>query len=152
MVFYMNKLCKVCGVTGDAAKFYNGVPSRCCECHKRLIRENRAAKIDYYRAYDAKRYAEDARVKDRIIRYAKTDNGKAAHKRSKKKWRETNPEKRAAHIILGSAIRSGKITKPNICEKCRIGCSPHGHHYDYTKPLDVIWLCAKCHTVEHKKG
>jgi hypothetical protein len=50
--------------------------------------------------------------------------------------------------ILNHAIRDKKIIKQN-CESC--GCEEsQGHHIDYDKPLEVKWLCRKCHQQEHK--
>ena len=55
------------------------------------------------------------------------------------------------------ALRSGKLTNPHVCSKC--GESPldkngksliHGHHDDYNKPLEVRWLCRRCHFEWHK--
>lgn len=65
------------------------------------------------------------------------------------KWAKDNREKRAAHQAIGYAIRSGKI-KRQPCEKCGNGKS-QAHHEDYGKPLEVKWLCAKCHKMEHRK-
>jgi predicted ATP-dependent endonuclease of OLD family len=59
-----------------------------------------------------------------------------------------------ARLLLHWAILKGKIGKPNKCSKCgRIANRRyiHGHHFDYSKPLEVIWLCVKCHTEEHRK-
>jgi hypothetical protein len=140
----------VCGVTSETAEFYNRVNTRCKECHKRKVRENRAAKADYYRAYDAQRFQEDPRVRARHKAYRETKAGKEAMARGRKNWLSKNPEKRAAHVILNNAVRDGRVEKPKECQRC--GTSKgriHGHHEDYTKPLDVIWLCHGCHMKEH---
>ena len=143
--------CNKCGAKSDDVKFYAGVSSRCADCHKRLARENRAANVEHYRAYDAKRFQEDPRVIARIKRYQSTDKGRASLAASRAKWKAENPDKRAAHIILGNAVRDGRATKPSVCSRCGGGGRIHGHHHDYTKPLDVAWLCPKCHTAEHKR-
>jgi len=61
------------------------------------------------------------------------------------------PEKRKAIEKLKNAIRAKKIKRPSVCEFCK---KPnhiiHGHHEDYNKPLDVIWLCPLCHSRIHK--
>jgi hypothetical protein len=47
---------------------------------------------------------------------------------------------------LRAAVKSGKIKKPKICLKCKQESKIiHGHHFDYSQPLEVIWLCPKCH-------
>lgn len=65
----------------------------------------------------------------------------------KKRWQILNPEKRAAHIIVGNAIRNGRLIKGE-CERASEGqCKGkiQAHHDDYTKPLLVRWLCIKHH-------
>jgi len=75
-----------------------------------------------------------------------------------------------AHSKVDYAIRSGKLFRPETCEIC--GKKPiktfknrwlnktvevpyHNpgivaHHPDYNKPLDVVWVCRKCHSKIHK--
>jgi len=64
-----------------------------------------------------------------------------------KKWRERNPQKTRAHWIVSNAIKYGKL-KRLPCEKCGNNKS-HAHHADYSKPLEIKWLCHKCHWIEH---
>ena len=65
-------------------------------------------------------------------------------------WRENNPEKHEAHKRLNIAVRSGKITRKN-CEVCGEE-KTHAHHNDYSKPLEVMWLCPKHHKEIHKEA
>lgn len=78
--------------------------------------------------------------------YMQTSEGKASHNKSSQKWREFNALKRAAHVIVGNAIRKGIITKLP-CFVC--GRKAEAHHPDYDRPLDVIWLCPKHHKEAH---
>ncbi len=61
-----------------------------------------------------------------------------------------NPEKHAARGKLYQAIKRGKVSRPNQCGRCRKRAKRiEGHHSDYTKPLEVQWVCPPCHAVVH---
>jgi ribosomal protein S27AE len=42
------------------------------------------------------------------------------------------------------------VLKREPCSKCGEKIAEK-HHHDYSKPLDVTWLCRKCHMQEHKR-
>lgn len=60
------------------------------------------------------------------------------------------PTQLLARQMFGSAIRSGRILRPKECSACHAQCVPHGHHDDYSKPLEVRWLCQPCHMAHHR--
>lgn len=64
-----------------------------------------------------------------------------------KNYRARNPEKRRAHRKVEVEIRTGRMAK-QPCSECGNEKS-QAHHDDYTKPLDVIWLCALHHKRRH---
>lgn len=67
-----------------------------------------------------------------------------------KKYKLRYPEKHCAHNAVHRALKAGKL-KRQSCEVC--GCSDvEGHHDDYSKPLEVRWLCKKHHAEVHRKG
>ncbi len=53
-----------------------------------------------------------------------------------------------ARTKVANAIYSGRLER-ECCERCGSGENIHAHHDDYTKPLDVRWLCASCHKQHH---
>lgn len=54
-------------------------------------------------------------------------------------------EKHRARNVTKIAIKNGKLVRPEKCQSCGIPCKPESHHEDYSKPLEVEWLCIKCH-------
>ena len=55
----------------------------------------------------------------------------------------------AAKTAVRKAIAAGTIKKPTSCKLCKRESKLYGHHTDYTKVLDVLWLCASCHRRIH---
>lgn len=151
------KKCFKCRKTKPLSEFYchrmmgDGRLGKCKECTKVDVRENREKNIDYYKEYDRGRANLPKRVLGRM-KYRKSPAGKKSIRISRAKWLANNTVKRAAHILVGNRIRSRKIIKPMKCSECLNGGKIHGHHDDYTKPLDVRWLCSVCHTKWHKEN
>lgn len=71
-----------------------------------------------------------------------------------RKWRKKHPlkgEARArmnARAYLHVYIKRGKI-KPQPCRIC--GTKAQAHHEDYSKPLEVDWLCKAHHQKHHNE-
>lgn len=68
-----------------------------------------------------------------------------------KRFREKYPEKREAHKAVMRAINAGILEK-KPCEVCDDIVRIHAHHKDYSRPLEVKWLCAKHHRMSHGKS
>ena len=83
---------------------------------------------------------------------------RARERRHSKKRRVAYPEKARAHRATRAAIARSELERPIICQKCgetplprRDGVSLiQAHHQDYSKALDVDWLCVFCHAAEHR--
>lgn len=133
------KTCIACHEMLDADQYYPRT-NKCKVCTRVAVKANRAANIDYYRTYDRRRASDPKRVNQRI-----------EHAKANPRPRpEPDAEKRAARVLLGNALRDGKVSRPGHCQMCAQFCTPHGHHDDYSKPLDVLWVCTSCHAAIHK--
>jgi len=66
-------------------------------------------------------------------------------------YRERHKKRAAAFVAVSSKTRTGRIKKPGICSQCGSGGIIHAHHEDYNKPLEVEWLCQKCHKKLHRE-
>ena len=99
--------------------------------------------------YNKERYRKNADlVKDRVKRYR--EENPSAVLATKIRACEKKPTPRNAARVIDAAIKAGEITRPGACSGCGASSDDvkiEAHHHDYTRPLDVIWLCPKCHSL-----
>lgn len=60
-------------------------------------------------------------------------------------YRKTFPDRYRAYAKVNNGKRDGKVKQTEACEHCGKKIRLEAAHTDYSKPLDVIWLCRKCH-------
>jgi len=168
------KRCSKCGEYKALDDFYHksaardGLTAQCKGCisaHQKQYREANAellrdkSRSQYLVHRDARRASMRAyylQNKERWYEYVRrrrsTKEGRLAKNQESAKWREANPEKYTAQYQLNNAIKLGKVERPGVCSLCgKASDRIHGHHPDYSKPLEVIWLCESCHKVVHAK-
>lgn len=151
----MKKLCRSCGMEKSLSDFYShpatadGVTAKCKECTKSAVRSNRAKNIEHYKAFDKARSMRKDRVDARKA-YQSTEAGKEAMRQARNRYQLKAPERRAAHVALGNAVRDGRVIPWPVCAIPECACETvHAHHPDYSRPLDVVWLCSSHHREAH---
>ena len=71
----------------------------------------------------------------------------AARRESIKRSQLRYPERYHARIAVHTAVANGKLVRlPCLCGNPR----SEAHHPDYSRPLDVEWLCRRHHVARHK--
>lgn len=92
-----------------------------------------------------------------MCRICNNKRGRKYYAQNKEKFREIiyrsirkHREKQDAREKLNYALKSGRMKKPDVCEMCNCRNKIHGHHEDYSKPLEVMWLCTACHGLVHR--
>lgn len=105
---------------------------------KEYAKNNRDKINEYKRKWRTKN-------KERLLEYRKR------YKKSKEQYELRNKPKTSARHAVLYAIRTGKLIKPKKCTLCNSERLIHGHHEDYSKKLDVIWVCEPCHVMIHNK-
>lgn len=127
----MSYICPKCGLEKDRVN----PPSRgnlCVDCV-------------HYRDH---LYYEKAKIKGTVYKRIKKQKQYETSEQLKER-RKNNKEKYIAHTAVGNALRDGRIIKKE-CRKCG-ELKTEAHHPDYSKPLEVIWLCPKHHKQLHTK-
>ena len=155
------KTCATCRELRALSEFYrdrsrrDGLTRECRTCdaarHRRRWRHNR----ERMRAKARQRYAANIAENRKIgAERRRSERGKAINRLAVKRYQDRNQEKRAAHIAVRSAIRSGILAPAKTCAMTDMGgCSGRVefHHPDYSKQLDVIPLCVEHHAAAHHK-
>lgn len=129
------KTCFKCGITKTRADFYahpqttDGLRGNCKECSKKDSIIHRESKLEEVRKYDREREKLPHRIALRV--------------RAQAEYKKQHPDRWVAKTILNNAIRWGKLSRLP-CEICGNEKS-QAHHEDYSKPLEVVWLCKPHH-------
>ena len=151
------KQCFKCLCVKPRVDFYahkamgDGLLGKCKECTKIDATAHRNGNLDTVKAYDRLRSAMPHRVSGRA-QYRKTAAYAGSHEAAVLRWAAKFPERRTANYLVGSAIRDGRITKWPACALPECNDRPESHHADYSRPLDVVWLCDTHHKQAHALG
>ncbi len=143
------KQCFKCKTTKPLNDYYphkemrDGHLNKCKECCKKdsaLLITKKQKNVDWV-------LKEQKRCREKAKKY------KYSHQHNKvtKRYSISNPEKCKARRIANNAIKNKKLTRKS-CEflNCNI-TKTESHHSDYSKPLDVNWLCTNHHNLLHVK-
>ena len=140
------KECFKCKLEKPLLDFYkhkkmgDGYLNKCKECTKKDV------KSTYIENKKDKEWIEKERLRGRK-KYHKYKYKPKKSREINTRHREKYPEKHKATNKVSNAIRSG-ILKKQPCRLCRE--KAHAHHFDYSKPLAVIWYCPKHHSRIHR--
>jgi len=88
--------------------------------------------------------------REKARKYRSTESGRKKTLEHVKRSIKKHRHKQKARWRVRDALISGKLVKPNCCECCNKQKPLEGHHEDYTKPLEVVWLCRPCHNEADK--
>lgn len=102
-------------------------------------------KADDWRRNNIDKARQSARERMRRVRH--TPEGRDYQRKIDSLMREKYPEKVSARKAVFYALKTGKLVKAEACEMCGQKLFLHAHHSDYSKKLDVKWLCTKCHNI-----
>lgn len=148
--------CIKCDTSKPESEYYRSSirasgKGECKECTRKRVTANRKANLEYYQEFDRKRANLPHRVQARK-EYAQTEQGRKASAKGKAAHYYRYPNRSAARSAVTNAVRDGRLYKPSKCEACNKTAALHGHHCDYNKPLDVMWLCDPCHKQWHREN
>lgn len=112
---------------------------------------------DWYakKTVEERRAMREGRDKERVReadreRYLKPERRQDIGENARR-WARDNPAPRRAQVAVANAIRDGRLDKGTVCEQADGNCSGqiNAHHDDYSKPLEVRWLCRSHHMKWH---
>jgi hypothetical protein len=128
----MQKRCENCGVvcSGIATKKFCSY-----SCRKKALYKRRKKQI----------------IKRNLAYYYKNRKGVLAYQIARiERLRKENPEFHKKYNARHTAEQEVDL-KGKICERCHKRKARFRHHEDYSKPLEVILCCRKCHKILDKK-
>lgn len=125
------KFCKWCNTSRPLKDFYrhpmmaDGHLNKCKFCQRENIKMNYRRHLEARKDYERER-GQTPHRKERVLIY---------QRRRRRKY----PEKNKARRMVAYYVRVGKLVK-SVCSVCG-DKKVEAHHPDYSKPLEIEWLC-----------
>lgn len=141
----MSKLCSRCRVIlpllcfGFNRSRKDGRQSYCDKCRNTVYKEGRSIRTILY--------PEVQREIERLINKEDYQRNPERHRLDTSLRKKLEPEKNRARSSLYYAVVTAKVHPPDSCSMCDKREKLQAHHSDYTKPLDVVWVCQPCHNL-----
>ena len=151
------KPCKKCGETKPLSDFYTNAQLRdghvntckqCCNERSKAYhskpenKERKQIRQRQYRTKPDKKAMELAA--ERLWRTDPANRAKLTEKQ--REYRQRHADRYKAHRLVAYAVKAGRLPKRPCCV---CGEEAEAHHDDYSKPLEVRWLCRVHHVQVH---
>ncbi len=149
------RVCRACGIIkpiedfspSNRGKGYVHWTHKCKSCLNEIQTERRARDLEKSRRQARETYhRRKGKYRDYERQRRATDPSWPQRKAVQRGRVKLN-----ANAVVFKAVRDGMLIRPDKCQDCGMPCKPHGHHKDYAKPLEVVWVCTKCHGIRHRK-
>ena len=144
------KRCKDCGEVKGADAFYRTnrgyLRARCKPCMSAYNRAHLSGVSPRDGYYRTEKYREFNRT--RMSAYVRGPGKERVYARNRQ-YILADRQRRNAWKAVERAVNRGQLIRPDLCACGRPG-RVQAHHDDYSKPLNVLWLCAVCHKARHE--
>lgn len=140
MIMHDSKNCFKCNINKPLSEFYkhkmmaDGHLNKCIDCAKKDVNLHRKSNLLRIRSYDIER--------------GKLPHRKAQSVINTRFIRANTQGYLAAHNKVARALKNGTLERMPCC-MCGTLKNIHAHHDDYSKQLEVMWLCVIHHKSRH---
>jgi len=161
----MNRMCGECGKPNNRAESAKWCSKKCSKrVEHRLRRERlnalkpprpprppREPKLPAVNLGDCRLCGASLLGLNPARKYCSDEHARRAHYEYEKRHRS---EYVIAHYAVTYCVKKGWLKPSPTCDHCgsTVGRSTgrmSAHHEDYSRPLEVIWLCNPCHVRHH---
>lgn len=137
----LSSICKICRRI-SAAKYR--------ETHRKILAKKQR-QYNEENKYECSKRSHERYIKNIDKSRAKSRNHYKKHKKEiivhVTAYQKQYAEKHRARELVRLAIARGDLIRSEFCESCgNAGCID-SHHEDYSYPLEVRWLCRRCHMI-----
>jgi hypothetical protein len=140
------KQCTRCHAQRPVEDFY-ARQAQCKPCIRAGVNARRLTLEATDPAWAEREAARHRAKSERYRKAGRVTTSPAKMRALRKNWETLHPNQKIANTAVSNALRHGKLKR----EPCEICCDTRveAHHEDYSKPLEVRWLCKAHHMARH---